>query len=157
MSTLVQVLAELERRDVRLFLEGERLQCDAPKGAVTPDLVEILRERKEELLLILAYLENHKPLHPLQDIAHPYRREFTIGGPARYRFDDPFGFNDTCLELELRDIRLAVDGPRLLAFSPPGAMSPLMLASVERWKKELRNILNYPDNPPASATERRNP
>lgn len=43
-------LAELRRRDIRIWADGDRLQCDAPRGALTPELREQLAGRKEELL-----------------------------------------------------------------------------------------------------------
>lgn len=49
-----QILSELEARDVRLWVEGDRLRLSAPKGALTEDLREELTSRKAE---ILSYFE----------------------------------------------------------------------------------------------------
>ncbi|MGE5466161.1 MAG: thioesterase domain-containing protein [Ignavibacteria bacterium] len=46
-------LAELRRRDIRVWADGERLRCDAPSGVLTPELREELRSRKQDLLEFL--------------------------------------------------------------------------------------------------------
>ena len=46
-------LAELQRRDVHLWAEGDRLRCSAPSGLLTADLREALQERKHEILQFL--------------------------------------------------------------------------------------------------------
>jgi thioesterase domain-containing protein len=46
-------LADLRRRDIRVWADGDRLHCDAPSGALTPELRDQLRSRKPELLEFL--------------------------------------------------------------------------------------------------------
>jgi hypothetical protein len=48
-------LAELHSRDVRLWADGSQLRCNAPAGALTPELRDQLQQRKSE---ILAFLRN---------------------------------------------------------------------------------------------------
>lgn len=48
-----QLLTELKGRGVMLEAKGDRLVIDAPKGTVTPELREVLAERKAELLTLL--------------------------------------------------------------------------------------------------------
>jgi thioesterase domain-containing protein len=43
-------LADLRRRDIRIWVDGGRLHCDAPSGVLTSELREQLRNRKAELL-----------------------------------------------------------------------------------------------------------
>jgi thioesterase domain-containing protein len=43
-------LADLRRRDIRVWADGERLHCDAPAGMLTPELREALRARKQDVL-----------------------------------------------------------------------------------------------------------
>ena len=50
MKPLRELLADLELRDVRIALEGERLRVDAPKDAITPELRATLAARKAELV-----------------------------------------------------------------------------------------------------------
>jgi hypothetical protein len=46
--TIENLLAELQRRDVRLSPEGDGLRCSAPPGALTGDLcAEIVRWKTE--------------------------------------------------------------------------------------------------------------
>lgn len=48
--SLDQLLAEAKRRGLRLWVEGERLRYEAPKGALTDDLLQQLRPYKSELM-----------------------------------------------------------------------------------------------------------
>jgi thioesterase domain-containing protein len=50
-------LAELRSRDIQVRAEGDRLQLDAPAGALTPELREQLRQRKDEILEFLRAAE----------------------------------------------------------------------------------------------------
>jgi len=50
-------LAELGRKDIRVWGEGERLRCSAPEGALTPELRDQLRHRKGEILEFLRTAE----------------------------------------------------------------------------------------------------
>ena len=50
-------LAELSRRDIRVWSEGDRLRCNAPEGALTPDVRDQLRDRKSEILEFLRSAE----------------------------------------------------------------------------------------------------
>ena len=46
-------LAELGRKDIQVWGDGERLKCNAPEGALTPDLRDQIRNRKSEILEFL--------------------------------------------------------------------------------------------------------
>lgn len=46
-------LADLRRRDIRVWTDGDRLHCDAPSGALTSELREQLRTRKDDVLEFL--------------------------------------------------------------------------------------------------------
>jgi thioesterase domain-containing protein len=46
-------LSELHRLDVRLWLEGDRLRCNARAGALTDELREQLRQRKNDIVSFL--------------------------------------------------------------------------------------------------------
>ncbi|MBP1689123.1 MAG: amino acid adenylation enzyme/thioester reductase family protein [Deltaproteobacteria bacterium] len=48
--TLSSLLANLRSRDIRFWVEGDRLQCSAPTGALTPELHAQLQQRKGEIL-----------------------------------------------------------------------------------------------------------
>jgi thioesterase domain-containing protein len=47
------LLSELRSRDIYVRGDGDRLRCDAPPGALTPELQDALRQRKEEILDLL--------------------------------------------------------------------------------------------------------
>ena len=48
-----EVLAELRRRGVRVEARGEVLHVEAPRGMLSPELVQSLRQLKPELLRLL--------------------------------------------------------------------------------------------------------
>jgi amino acid adenylation domain-containing protein len=50
----VEFLADLRRRDVRCWAEGDRLRCNAPTGALTEGLMAEITRRKPEILAWLA-------------------------------------------------------------------------------------------------------
>ncbi|MGQ0750492.1 MAG: thioesterase domain-containing protein [Betaproteobacteria bacterium] len=66
------LLEELRIRDIRLRAEGDRLQCDAPAGALTPELREQLRRRKNEILEFLRQADSlarqQRAIVPLQPL-----------------------------------------------------------------------------------------
>jgi hypothetical protein len=51
--TATELLCQLQRRDVRLLPDGERLRLNGPRGAATPELVSVILERKPELMALL--------------------------------------------------------------------------------------------------------
>ena len=54
MMTATELLSQLRARDIRIWVEDDRLRLNAPKGALTPELQEQLVAHKAE---ILAYLQ----------------------------------------------------------------------------------------------------
>ena len=52
-SQLTDLLVELRRIGVRLWLEGDSLHCDAPKGILSNDLREKLIANKAEVIALL--------------------------------------------------------------------------------------------------------
>lgn len=51
--SIAEFLADLRRRDIRLWPQGDALRCSAPDGALTPELRDELRLRKPEVLQFL--------------------------------------------------------------------------------------------------------
>nr|WP_050988103.1 non-ribosomal peptide synthetase [Thiothrix nivea] len=47
---VAEFLAELHRLDIQVQVEGERLKLNAPKGAVTPELRERLKQHKADII-----------------------------------------------------------------------------------------------------------
>ena len=59
----VDFLNHLKTLSIQVRVEGERLICDAPKGALTPELQASLREHKEQIISLLSHIN---PTHPVQ-------------------------------------------------------------------------------------------
>ena len=57
-------LAELRSRDIRVWANGDQLRCNAPAGALAPELREQLRQRKSDILDFL---------HAAEALAHQQR------------------------------------------------------------------------------------
>nr|MDP9106661.1 condensation domain-containing protein [Candidatus Eremiobacteraeota bacterium] len=53
MSAVHDFLEDLNRLDIALWAEGDRLRYSAPEGVLTPGLLERIRERKRELIDVL--------------------------------------------------------------------------------------------------------
>ncbi|MDC0671968.1 non-ribosomal peptide synthetase [Nannocystis radixulma] len=53
MSSVVDLLAELGRSDIKLWVDGDQLRASAPPGVLSPAIVAVLKERKAELLAVL--------------------------------------------------------------------------------------------------------
>lgn len=67
---LPDFLAALRERDIQIWADGDRLRCNAPAGALTPELREELRRRKAEVLNFLqsaaALAGQQRAIVPLQ-------------------------------------------------------------------------------------------
>ncbi|HEY9833608.1 MAG TPA: condensation domain-containing protein, partial [Stenomitos sp.] len=50
MKTIDQFLSEFHHLDVKLWVDGDKLRYSAPKGTLTPDLLQELREYKAEII-----------------------------------------------------------------------------------------------------------
>ena len=73
--TLDGLLTELREKKIELWVEGDRLRYRAPDQALTPELLERLRQHKPELINFLRAAtpgsESRKPV--LQPVARPAR------------------------------------------------------------------------------------
>ncbi|MDY6802245.1 MAG: condensation domain-containing protein [Cyanobacteriota bacterium] len=54
MKSISEFLADLQKQDIQVWAQGDRLRCNAPKGSLTSELRQQLADRKSELL---AYLQ----------------------------------------------------------------------------------------------------
>ncbi|MEM9087117.1 MAG: thioester reductase domain-containing protein [Cyanobacteria bacterium P01_F01_bin.53] len=52
-DTLTPFLNHLQSLDIRLWLDGDTLRCNAPKGALAPDLTAQLKENKPAIIALL--------------------------------------------------------------------------------------------------------
>ena len=53
MNSLIELLSDLRSLGVILTLDGDRLICNAPKGAITAEIRQKLADRKQEILVFL--------------------------------------------------------------------------------------------------------
>ena len=53
MSSIVEFISVLREKDIKLYLDGEKLKINAPKGALSDDIKEALASRKAELITFL--------------------------------------------------------------------------------------------------------
>jgi hypothetical protein len=51
--TTVELLQDLQARDIRLTVDGDRLTYDAPEGVMTEDILTLLRQHKTALVTLL--------------------------------------------------------------------------------------------------------
>ncbi|MFP5273889.1 amino acid adenylation domain-containing protein [Coleofasciculus sp.] len=62
----IEFVNHLRRLDINLFLEGERLRCNAPEGTLTPDLKSEISSRKAEIISFLHQVNNQTNASALQ-------------------------------------------------------------------------------------------
>src|SRR5262245_43607011 len=60
--TVSELLAALDHLDVRLWVEGDRLHCSAPKGLLTAELQAALVEHKPALLALFRPADDGGPV-----------------------------------------------------------------------------------------------
>jgi thioesterase domain-containing protein len=77
------LLAELRSRDVQVWADGDQLRCNAPAGALTPELRDQLRQRKGDILEFLrmagALARQQRAIVPLQPRGS-HASVFAVGG-----------------------------------------------------------------------------
>ena len=66
MMKIHQFLADLSERDIKLWVDGDELRCNAPKGMLTATLIKQLQERKAEILSFLRRAEQDSDRPPIQ-------------------------------------------------------------------------------------------
>ena len=57
-AATLQFLDQLRLRGVKIWVEGERLRYNAPKGVMNDDVLNELRKRKQEIILALSAAAN---------------------------------------------------------------------------------------------------
>ncbi|MEO8076394.1 MAG: condensation domain-containing protein, partial [Acidobacteriota bacterium] len=62
---MTDLLSDLRKRDVSLWLEGDRLRCSAPKNVLTAELQAELARHKTEILRSLRAARDRKESAPL--------------------------------------------------------------------------------------------
>jgi pyochelin synthetase len=65
MQSVSEFLSELSDRDIQLYLKGDRLHCNAPKGKLTSALHKRISERKGEILTFLQQFDSDDDLNQI--------------------------------------------------------------------------------------------
>ncbi|MBD3559220.1 non-ribosomal peptide synthetase, partial [Planktothrix sp. FACHB-1355] len=50
---IVEFLSQLRSLDIQVFVDSDRIRCNAPEGVITPELRAEIQERKTEIILFL--------------------------------------------------------------------------------------------------------
>ena len=54
MSAVEMILAEIQKRGIRIEADGDLIRYEAPKGSLTPELREAMARHKADLISLLA-------------------------------------------------------------------------------------------------------
>lgn len=85
--SILNLMAELRKRDIQLRVDGTKLRVDAPEGSMSSDLLDALKQRKLE---VIAFLEAATPSDSVERAAIQ-----PVSGDRIYRFpgrSSAFGF-----------------------------------------------------------------
>jgi hypothetical protein len=117
-----ELLLAVHEAGIVLRAEGGRLKYDAPRGALTADLLDALATHKPALLARLA----------------PTQRYVTLkGGPTL-----PVEPVLLALDLEARGFRMVPDNGDIL-ITPFSKLTPEDCRQIRRWRQHVLTILNY--------------
>jgi amino acid adenylation domain-containing protein/thioester reductase-like protein len=73
MKTIAKFLSDLCSQDIKLWVEGDRLRCSAPKEALTPDIKAELAARKAEILAFIS--QANQALQSTSEFIQPVLRQ----------------------------------------------------------------------------------
>jgi hypothetical protein len=74
----IEFVNHLRRLDINLFLEGERLRCNAPEGTLTPDLKSEISSRKAEIISFLHQVNNQTNASAIAPISRTENNTFPL-------------------------------------------------------------------------------
>jgi thioesterase domain-containing protein len=157
-----ELLATLAVRDIKVWVEGNRLRCDAPAGALMAELRDQLRDRKNEIIAFLNMakavvrqqpaivpLQSHGTCTPIFAVPGHVGAPFTfsdlskcLGGDQPFYAHQPSGFDGESEPMDrVEDIaeyfaRQIVEyqptGPYIIAGYCSGAPTAFELAKILR-------------------------
>ena len=122
MKTIEEFLLDLSRLDIKLWLEEDRLRCNAPKGVLTPEIRTHLSDRKPEIIDFLQQInvnsnssfESISPVSRNQDLPLSFAQQRLWfldrleGGNSTYNLpltlEITGNLNITALEQAIREI-----------------------------------------------------
>jgi amino acid adenylation domain-containing protein len=68
MKSIETFLSDLANQDIKLWMDGDRLRCNAPQGVITPDIQTELKNRKAEIIQFLDQLGSEEQVSPTRTI-----------------------------------------------------------------------------------------
>ncbi|MEO1592741.1 MAG: thioester reductase domain-containing protein, partial [Cyanobacteria bacterium J06632_22] len=150
-TQLTQLLEHLQSRDVRLWLDSDTLRCNAPKGALTPELTAQLKEHKPAIIALLKGV-------PVEQLLAPSAVDPSTESPQPT--DQADELTALLARLQSRDIRLWLDGDTLRCNAPKGSLTPELTAQLKEHKPAIIALLKgsatsqtaNPTAPPANST-----
>ncbi|MFN6187220.1 MAG: amino acid adenylation domain-containing protein [Microcystis sp.] len=64
MKSIETFLSDLANQDIKLWMDGDRLRCNAPQGLLTPEIQTELKNRKAEIIHFLNQLGSEEQINP---------------------------------------------------------------------------------------------
>lgn len=71
MKSIDTFLSDLANQDIKLWMDGDRLRCNAPQGLLTPEIQTELKNRKAEIIHFLSQLGSEEQINPRTIIPVP--------------------------------------------------------------------------------------
>jgi amino acid adenylation domain-containing protein len=71
MKSIETFLSDLANQDIKLWMDGDRLRCNAPQGVLTPEIQTELKNRKAEIIQFLDQLGSEDQVSPRTIIPIP--------------------------------------------------------------------------------------
>ena len=91
MSSLLGLMTELRRARVRIWVEGEQLRYQAPKGALTPLLRAVLRPRKADILEFVGRAQAGTEAFPLGPVPRDGDQQISLAQYPLWVLDQMHG------------------------------------------------------------------
>ncbi|MEG4907051.1 amino acid adenylation domain-containing protein [Microcoleus sp. F8-C4] len=79
----IEFVNHLRRLDINLFLEGERLRCNAPEGKLTPALKSEIHGRKAEIISFLHKVNSQKNASAIAPVSRTENNTFPLSFPQQ--------------------------------------------------------------------------
>ena len=74
----IEFINDLRKLDINLFMEGERLRCNAPEGTLTPALKSEINGRKADIISFLHQANNQKNASAIAPISRTENTTFPL-------------------------------------------------------------------------------
>ncbi|MEG3936148.1 amino acid adenylation domain-containing protein, partial [Microcoleus sp. T3_B1] len=78
MTNTIKFINDLRKLDINLFMEGDRLRCNAPEGTLNPALKSEINGRKAEIISFLHQANNQKNASALAPISRTENNTFPL-------------------------------------------------------------------------------